>query len=854
MTIENLELLNQLITLVFNKTLNDNIEDEEKLVVELIDKLTFTKNDVFELFKASYNHLLERVNGCINSSKQMKLCFHERDENKHICPIKTLILFWKIYFKRHPGLEAKINLNSLFDFILTLNCVSQIPTLFDLFSSNEQLESIVKLTRHLIEMKQYIHATIIIVKFNIQCHFDSNHILTELLFEDNKLDVEFYLRLISIRFDQTTLPALISIQSISQIDELEDEKRCHFILINFMKHLDLLFQNGLSNVEQYPLLQRITGLQRKHFIRKVNRFILDLFKTAAFDVVEDDLLYQICPNITKNFYGKQLSGLLFKLRDDSFCTSVNVIKEQIEPLERLLVGSEFFPQTHEQILNFWIKRNDFNSAANYAQIYNLNTNLTTYNQLNQNSNSHLINEPKLHFNQKILLVETEKQFNECLNDIKNCKLISIDSEWFTNQFQLRTNIVTVSLIQIATEKTCYLIDCELLKPLHSYLERLIQDIVNCPDIRKLGYNIAHDYHMIWISYEHHFKQVANLNLKPIEPLQPKNSIDLRDLFAQLSSTNGELFNYSRLQIGSNFSGLANLTYSLLEVGIDKTEQLSNWSRRPLRQSQITYAAIDAICLLQCYHELKRLFVGQRSLNDFIEKEFDQSTTARNEKSRKQIGTNYIADSEIREPMDISKFRCIVDDMLFGIIRYLRICNADTLMADSSNRERSVRLALKENRVFITSGQVYDRYRKHFDRPTDCIQLCNSMNALDQFKQLVEKCNLIIRLEDLFVRCSLCNTTPFIIVSGKQFKTYYEQYLLFESDPNSSIQSKMFEAQDIENGTRFPINFQQFGRMKFIHKMPSSERFYICSQCGHIYWDGCHSPNFINSIKSLLVQS
>lgn len=208
--------------------------------------------------------------------------------------------------------------------------------------------------------------------------------------------------------------------------------------------------------------------------------------------------------------------------------------------------------------------------------------------------------------------------------------------------------------------------------------------------------------------------------------------------------------------------------------------------------------------------------------------------------------------------------------LSGIIRYLRICNADALFTDTKDREKSVLTALKEGRTFITCGKAYEQYRKYFARPQDIIKLSNSGNALSQFKELVNRCRLVIRLEDLFARCSLCNTTPFIIISQREFKTHYQRYIreleeaerrLTEEAATTSettneanpTKAEPFLVTGGGNGSTYRIDFESFGKMKFISKMPQVDKFYICSSllCGHIYWDGCHSGNFILAIKSLI---
>jgi hypothetical protein len=47
-------------------------------------------------------------------------------------------------------------------------------------------------------------------------------------------------------------------------------------------------------------------------------------------------------------------------------------------------------------------------------------------------------------------------------------------------------------------------------------------------------------------------------------------------------------------------GLSSLCEYMLGKGLDKTEQCSVWTRRPLRPLQIRYGALDAYCILMLY--------------------------------------------------------------------------------------------------------------------------------------------------------------------------------------------------------------------------------------------------------------
>lgn len=190
--------------------------------------------------------------------------------------------------------------------------------------------------------------------------------------------------------------------------------------------------------------------------------------------------------------------------------------------------------------------------------------------------------------------------------------ISYDSEWFNNYFLLRSNTV-VSLIQIAHDNICYLIDCVTLsksKPLHYYLGKIITDIINNEAIIKIGYSIHNDFEVIWKSYMYSLKQDEPLPERKCITLSPSNLLDFRELYTYLIMPSNQLrdiFDQTRLTIASHLSGISQVTYALTGYSIDKTEQLSDWSKRPFRNSQIRYATIDACCLVDCYRELEKLF-------------------------------------------------------------------------------------------------------------------------------------------------------------------------------------------------------------------------------------------------------
>ena len=69
---------------------------------------------------------------------------------------------------------------------------------------------------------------------------------------------------------------------------------------------------------------------------------------------------------------------------------------------------------------------------------------------------------------------------------------------------------------------------------------------------------------------------------------------------------------SKKKINKKKGGLSRIARWVLHLRLDKFEQLSNWSLRPLRESQLKYAALDSIVETHIYLKLKHL----QTLNQF----------------------------------------------------------------------------------------------------------------------------------------------------------------------------------------------------------------------------------------------
>lgn len=224
--------------------------------------------------------------------------------------------------------------------------------------------------------------------------------------------------------------------------------------------------------------------------------------------------------------------------------------------------------------------------------------------------------------------------------------------------------------------------------MHFYLGQLLEKVINNMAILKIGYSIQNDFDIFLRSYCHSLEMDApdnedytstTANNERIS-LSPANVLDFREFYLYVNNAKDnyqDLFEKARHSISGQLSGISQVTYALTGFSIDKNEQMSDWSKRPLRNSQVIYAASDAYCLVECYREMGRLFSTKKniSMNSFIEDVYRKQTTSSitstanaKKKIGKQQGTSDCAEHTVdfdREPMEMNQFKCVVDDMLFG---------------------------------------------------------------------------------------------------------------------------------------------------------------------------------------------
>lgn len=169
------------------------------------------------------------------------------------------------------------------------------------------------------------------------------------------------------------------------------------------------------------------------------------------------------------------------------------------------------------------------------------------------------------FNGDIILVDSEEEATKAADVLRKEKVIGFDTE--TKPSFKRGQSNTVALLQLSTHSTCFLFRLN-----HIGLNKEIREILESPDILKIGVSIHDDFH----------------HLQKVYDLHPDGFIDLQAFVKDYDIIDNSL---SRI-------------YAILfNQRISKGQRLTNWEAPALTKHQQEYASLDAYACIQIFDEL-----------------------------------------------------------------------------------------------------------------------------------------------------------------------------------------------------------------------------------------------------------
>eukprot|EP00127_Corallochytrium_limacisporum_P005267 Clim_evm84s201 gene=Clim_evmTU84s201 len=233
----------------------------------------------------------------------------------------------------------------------------------------------------------------------------------------------------------------------------------------------------------------------------------------------------------------------------------------------------------------------------------------------------------LRFPARITMVDSRESLKDhsFLSDIGTRVTMGIDMEWKPNMFQgQKQPVALVQIAYVVNDRTeVVFLDVPSLDP--KFVHKIMADILSSPDTVKVGFGLANDLNMLEKTLAEHDLSLPGItNYFELEDVNRmiKEMRDVNELQQKKTGKprHGHRHNNHRSNLedpsthttytGSfwlhenPYKGLSGLVYHFFGYGLDKTEQMSEWERRPLRTEQKIYAALDAAVLVDIFSIFK----------------------------------------------------------------------------------------------------------------------------------------------------------------------------------------------------------------------------------------------------------
>ncbi|KAM9338414.1 exonuclease mut-7 homolog [Symphorus nematophorus] len=497
---------------------------------------------------------------------------------------------------------------------------------------------------------------------------------------------------------------------------------------------------------------------------------------------------------------------------------------------------------------------------------------------------------------KVHFVDTPEALQRCRNIVlKEGGVVGVDMEWQPTFGCISTQ--QVALIQLAVFDQVYLLDiCANGFCQHPDTINFIRSLFSGRNVLKLGYGMSGDLKCLLATW-HQFLE---------EPLKMEAMLDLLNIHQEIQrgrikrTQNGP----KEVMVGEDSAerGLSLLVQQVLGRPLDKTEQMSNWEKRPLRISQIRYAVADAYCLLDVYSALSSnpasfgLPADLSSISSSqSEKSGDKKQKEKQAKQTKQAHTKEECQgaqrvspphsdtekgplcgekpSEDTPLVPPQQLRVVCDNMLQGLGRYLRCLGVDVVMLENTDDHRvAAKLAQAEGRVILTCGQPFQTLRSQVGEGR-CLSLDCSEKARDQAVRVLKHFNVQPTPGDIFSRCQVCNSNEYMAVPRKDMVRMLKQkgFLQDQDDNDHTLQQdEVMTPSTTPDLPRYALQCQWAplsgldpdtltfpgGAPIQLHTVPPGllpriPLFYVCTRCGKVFWEGSHFGRVLSMFHEVL---
>ncbi|XP_070614504.1 exonuclease mut-7 homolog isoform X2 [Erythrolamprus reginae] len=352
----------------------------------------------------------------------------------------------------------------------------------------------------------------------------------------------------------------------------------------------------------------------------------------------------------------------------------------------------------------------------------------------------------------VLFLSTQEEVMACQEQVlQPGQVVGIDMEWRPS-FSTIGGKPRVSVVQLAIWGHVFLVDVwqllhqaggEAQAALSGFFRALLAD----PAVLKLGYGMSGDLRNLMATCD--LSREADLQLSGVLDLQlvhqklPKRSKKTDRPPPAPWQAKGPAAWGSR----APEKGLSLLVQEVLGRPLDKAEQLSNWEKRPLRETQVLYAACDAYCLLEVHAKLLEdpaAFGLSSDVVGMLRRTGQPGAKAKKPpRGEQEAPTAHKESAPSSDPagprrasagIPAQDFRVVCDNMLQGLGRSLRCLGVDARILGNEDEHRRA----AELRSQVGEGR--------------CLSVSCSEKARDQALQVLKHFNVHVALADVFSRC------------------------------------------------------------------------------------------------------
>lgn len=337
---------------------------------------------------------------------------------------------------------------------------------------------------------------------------------------------------------------------------------------------------------------------------------------------------------------------------------------------------------------------------------------------------------------KITIIESGEQFYDLISKLQHLDVVSLDCEWKPS---FGAKLSQVAVIQLGTRDMVYLIDIvQLNKPEYaSFWVSFYKSFLENAEVIKLGFGLEQDLREMKASI------IGLSNIK----VNGAGFLDLSILWRVL--VENELSLPPCSDKGSSLSALVQTCFGR---PLEKSEQCSNWELRPLRETQIMYAAIDADILIRLYNYLQNRCQEQginfeaicNCIMDEVTKKIVRNKT-------KTMTTTLITPVETKYPSNV-KF--LIDLPSNNIMPCLRFCGIDTICTPPLLWHDIVNLAISEDRMIIVSKP---KHTPTINFPQSSIICIRKGHTFELLHGILTLNKIHVQESDLLSVCLYCNS-------------------------------------------------------------------------------------------------